>query len=184
MSIKKLHLLFKSKQLVIKFFFSPFPRTYFGKIEINSLFYYTLPMEKIEERIALVEELFTQSTNREEVYKRLMELGKTLPSLQEQKKTANNRIPGCQSITHLSVTLQKGRCIIEGDSDALISKGLVYLVISIYSGLSPKEILLHKPTFLNDYISAALSMNRSEGLGQMLLFLKRKAVEALQKESI
>jgi cysteine desulfuration protein SufE len=105
----------------------------------------------------------------EDKYKHLIELGKDLPPMEENFRSEKNLVKGCQSRVWFHVNLKDGRLYFQGDSDAAIVKGLVALLLKVYSGRTPDEILSTKPTFLGDIgLREHLSMSRSNGLSSML----------------
>jgi cysteine desulfuration protein SufE len=105
----------------------------------------------------------------EDKYKHLIELGKALPEMEENFRSEKNLVRGCQSRVWFHVDLKDGRLYFQGDSDAAIVKGLVALLLKVYSGRTPDEILSTKPNFLGDIgLREHLSMSRSNGLSSML----------------
>lgn len=113
----------------------------------------------------------------EERYKRIIELGKKLPELGPSLKTEEARIKGCQSQVWLHAEFKDGHIIYIGDSDALIVRGLVALLLRIYSGSSPEEVLLTPPHFLQTLgLSQNLSPSRSNGLFSMVKQIRNFAI--------
>lgn len=106
----------------------------------------------------------------EDRYKKIIEMGKALPEMPEDLKTEQNIVKGCQSQVWLSAKLNdQGLIELVGDSDALIVKGLVSLLLSIYSGSAPSEILSTAPDFLKELgFEGNLSPSRANGLYSML----------------
>jgi cysteine desulfuration protein SufE len=82
-------------------------------------------------------------------YEKIIELGRKLPKLAGEHKTPENLVKGCQSLMYLYTRIEGDRLIFEGESDALISAGLAYLMISVYSGETPETILKCPPQLLN-----------------------------------
>jgi len=104
-----------------------------------------------------------------ERYEYVIDLGKALPEYPEEWRTEDNKIKGCQSQVWLNMELKDGKIDIDGDSDAAIVKGLVAIVLKVYSGQSPKDILDAKPDFIKDIgFTDHLSPTRSNGLHAML----------------
>jgi cysteine desulfuration protein SufE len=127
--------------------------------------------------------IFT-SLSTEEKYKTLMAMGKKLPSYPEALKTSERIVPGCQSLLYLSSTLQDGKLYFNAHTDALISAGLAALLISVYSGESPETILKEEPRFLQELgLASVLSLNRSNGLANIYLKIKKEALAALVNSS-
>jgi len=102
-------------------------------------------------------------------YQMIIDLGNELPQMDESLKTKENLIEGCQSRVWLNATFNEGKLWLEADSDAIITKGLIGLLIKIWSGQSPKEILESKPYFIEKIgLQEHLSPTRSNGLASMV----------------
>ena len=113
----------------------------------------------------------------EEKYHYLIELGSDLPVTNSQIRLKENLIKGCQSKVWLICKNDKKKLYFYGDSDALITRGIVSLIIRIYSNRSPAEILENR---LDDTLNIIgltrhLSMTRSNGLQLMIQKIKRYA---------
>lgn len=106
----------------------------------------------------------------EDRYKKLIDLGKKIEALPEELKVEANIVKGCQSqVWILSSQTADGFVKFQGDSDALIVKGLVALVLGIYSGGTPKEILSTPPDFIKELgFETHLSPSRTNGLYSMI----------------
>jgi cysteine desulfuration protein SufE len=129
-----------------------------------------------EKQNKLVQE-FEQYTDWEEKYKRLIELGKELPKLDETLHADKYKLSGCQSQVWTNAKLDNGKIIIEADSDAAIVKGLIAILINVYSGHTPDEILSNPPEFLRNIgIDNHLSPTRKNGLGAMMKQIQMYAV--------
>ncbi len=131
-------------------------------------------MASIQERQEQVIQEFSALTQWEDRYKKIIDLGKTLPELSEDLKTEQNIVKGCQSqvwlVAHLN---EQGQVVLQGDSDALIVKGLVGLLLRVYSGATPSEILSTPPEFLRALgFEGNLSPSRANGLHSMLKQIK------------
>ncbi len=125
-------------------------------------------MSVIDEQNKLVEE-FSEFTEWEDKYSLLIKMGKELGELDPEIKIDKNKISGCQSQVWMHAKLEDDRMIIFGDSDAMIVKGLVALLIKVYSNQKPEDILSSPPNFLNEIgIDKHLSPTRKNGLGSML----------------
>jgi len=112
---------------------------------------------------------FSLFSSWEEKYEYLIELGKDMPSINPNLKSDKNLIHGCQSRVWLHCEEKNNKLYFHGDSDSLITKGLVALVINLYSGLQKSEIMefdhiVFEKIGLRDH----LSMTRSNGLSLML----------------
>lgn len=123
-----------------------------------------------EERIREIEQEFAAYPGWEARYKHLIDLGRSLPDLPDQYKTEDLKVKGCQSQVWIHAELSpEGRVIFQADSDALIVKGLVSLLLRIYSGASPKEILSTSPEFIERLgFKSHLSPSRANGLFSMI----------------
>lgn len=129
--------------------------------------------------------LFTDCETKQSVYKKIIELSSLLPPFSEEKKTENNRITGCQSVTFISHVVEENTLIWSGYSDALITKGLLYLLITFYNRKTPLEVLQKNPDFLQELqIAESLSMNRANGLNHMIQFFKKTALMELKKSAV
>lgn len=108
-----------------------------------------------------------------ERYKFIIKQGKKLPPLDEEKKTEDNLVRGCQSQVWLDTDLDHGRIIFKADSDAAITKGLVALLVDFYSGETPDDILSTDPAFIKEIgMQDHLSPTRSNGLASMVKQMK------------
>jgi len=110
-------------------------------------------------------------------YGLLIEMGNELQPLDPKYKTPGNLIEGCQSRVWLQADLVEGKIIFQGDSDAVIVKGIVSLLIRTLSGHTPDEILESDLHFINDIgLKEHLSPTRSNGLVSMLKQMKLYAL--------
>jgi cysteine desulfuration protein SufE len=115
-------------------------------------------------------------------YEYIIQLGKDLPPIEEQYKTEDNLIKGCQSRVWLHADFKDGKLYFTADSDALITKGLVSMVVGVLSGHTPKEIVDADIYFIDAIgLRSHLSPTRSNGLLSMLKQIKLYAVAYLSK---
>ncbi len=106
-------------------------------------------------------------------YEHLIELGKTLPLIQEQYKTDQYIIKGCQSKVWLRAEQKEGFVYFSADSDAIITKGIVSVLIRAFSGMSPQDIVNAPTDFINEIgLSDHLSPTRANGLVAMIKQMK------------
>lgn len=121
---------------------------------------------------------FASLSSWEDRYKKIIELGKALPELPEKFKNDNFKVKGCQSQVWLSAQLSEDKKVyFEADSDALIVKGLVALLLKVYSGRTPQEILELEPDFIAELgFSQNLSPSRANGLQAMIKQIKYYAL--------
>ncbi|KYG63970.1 Fe-S metabolism protein SufE [Bdellovibrio bacteriovorus] len=134
-------------------------------------------MSLIQDRQSQVIQDFSSLNQWEDRYKKIIELGKALPPFPEELRTEQNIVKGCQSQVWLSAQLDnQGNMVIHGDSDALIVKGLVALLLKVYSGTPPAEVLATPPEFLRALgFEGNLSPSRANGLHSMLKQIKMYA---------
>ena len=110
-------------------------------------------------------------------YNYIIELGKELPLIEEQYKTPDFLIEGCQSQVWLHPEYKEGRIYFTADSDAIITKGIVNLLVMVFSGRTPQEILDDDLSYLDTIgLKEHLSPTRSNGLASMIKQLKMYAV--------
>ncbi|AHZ84458.1 SufE family protein [Bdellovibrio bacteriovorus] len=128
----------------------------------------------IQEKQNKVIQDFSALAQWEDRYKKIIDMGKALPEMPESLKTEQNVVKGCQSQVWLSASLNdQGQVHLQGDSDALIVKGLVGLLLNVYSGATPSEILATPPEFLKALgFEGNLSPSRANGLHSMLKQIK------------
>ena len=120
--------------------------------------------------------LFDDWTDR---YQYIIDMGKKLPPFPEDAKVEENRLHGCQSQVWMTRELRDGRLYFEAISDAAIVSGLIALLMRVYSGRRPEEILATPPEFLEAIqLSEHLSPTRSNGLHAMLRYIREYAAEA------
>lgn len=116
-------------------------------------------------------------------YALLIDLGNSLPPLEEKYKTESNLIEGCQSRVWLQADYVDGKILFKGESDAVIVKGIVSLLISILSGHTPQEILDADLYFIEKIgLKEHLSPTRSNGLVAMVKQMRMYALAFRTKE--
>lgn len=102
-------------------------------------------------------------------YQQLIELGKYLPPIDDKKRTESYLIKGCQSKVWLDAELENGKIFFTADSDAIITKGIVALLIQVLNQRTPKEILDAELYFIDKIgLKENLSPTRSNGLVAMV----------------
>jgi cysteine desulfuration protein SufE len=110
-------------------------------------------------------------------YNHLIEMGKELKVIDEKYRVQNNLINGCQSRVWLHADYQDGKVYFSADSDAVITKGLVSLMIRVLNGQSPDDIINSDMEFLNKIgLKEHLSPTRSNGLTSMVKQMKLYAL--------
>ena len=116
-------------------------------------------------------------------YALLIDLGNSLPPLEEKYKTESNLIEGCQSRVWLQADYVDGKILFKGESDAVIVKGIVSLLISILSDHTPQEILDADLYFIEKIgLKEHLSPTRSNGLVAMIKQMRMYALAFRTKE--
>ena len=112
----------------------------------------------------------------EEKYEYLIDLGKKLSPLDPSFKTDDYKIKGCQSSVWIHSSYKDGLVYFEGDSDAVIVKGLVSLMIMVLNGQAPKDIVDAPLAFIDSIgLSSHLAQTRSNGLRAMIKQMKLEA---------
>ena len=112
---------------------------------------------------------FKEFKDWEDRYRYIINLGKTLNSMPEEYKTEGNKVKGCQSQVWLHASLNGDKIEFLSDSDASIVKGIVAILLRVYSNSTPDEILTLRPNFIDDIgLRQHLSMSRANGLNSLL----------------
>ena len=132
-------------------------------------------IQEVKEELVSEFELFDDWMDK---YNYIIELGKELPMIDAQYKTSEYLIDGCQSQVWLHAEKQDDKIVFTADSDAIITKGIVNLLIRVFSGRTPQEII--DDSYLDAIgLKEHLSPTRSNGLASMIKQIKMYAV-ALQ----
>jgi cysteine desulfuration protein SufE len=106
-------------------------------------------------------------------YEHIIELGKELPLIEEKYKTSEYLIRGCQSQVWLNAEMIDGKIIFKADSDAIITKGIVALLIRVMSGQKPQDIINADLNFIDKIgLKEHLSQTRANGLVSMIKQMK------------
>ncbi len=114
-------------------------------------------------------------------YEYLIELGKNLEPFSEELKTDDRLIKGCQSRVWLDARNEDGKIVFNADSDAIITKGIISLLISVYSGRSAEEINADDFSFIDALgLKENLSPTRANGLVSMIDTIKKIAQNNIQ----
>ena len=131
----------------------------------------------IKERQDEVIEEFEMFEDWMEKYEYLISLGKELPLIDEANKTDENIIKGCQSRVWLAAELENDKLQFTADSDAIITKGIISLMIRVLTNSSPKEIMETELYFIDKVgLKEHLSPTRSNGLVSMVKQMKMYAI--------
>jgi cysteine desulfuration protein SufE len=133
----------------------------------------------IEEEI--VEE-FSLFDNWEDKYEYIIDMGKKLPPLEEQHKKDENKIRGCQSTVWMVSEYRDGRIYFKAESDAMIVKGLIRMLIRVFSGQKPQDVVQADMKFIDEIgMSTHLAQTRSNGLRAMIRQMKLDATAWMAK---
>ncbi len=110
-------------------------------------------------------------------YEYMIELGKSLPLIDKQFKTDDNIIKGCQSKVWVHADLEKDKLVFTADSDAIITKGIIAILIRVFSHQHPDAILEADTSFIDKIgLKEHLSPTRANGLVSMIKQLKMYAI--------
>lgn len=110
-------------------------------------------------------------------YEYMIELGKSLPMIDEAYKTKDNIIKGCQSQVWVKADFEEGKVIFTADSDAIITKGIIAILIRVFSKQTPEAIMNADTDFLDEIgLKDHLSPTRANGLVSMIKQLKMYAI--------
>ena len=132
-------------------------------------------MNLIEAENAIIEE-FSMYEEWLDKYEYLIELGKSLTDYPEGSKTDDKLIKGCQSRVWLDYKLEDGKIVFNADSDAIITKGIISLLIGLYSGRTPQEILSSDFSVVENIgLKENLSPTRANGLVSMVAKIREVA---------
>lgn len=139
------------------------------------------PIEDIEKEI--VDE-FSLFDSWDDKYEYIIDLGKKLPVLEDHHKKDENRVRGCQSTVWLVADSKEGRIYYKADSDAMIVKGLISMLIRVLSGQPADDIVSAKLDFIRDIgMMSHLAQTRSNGLLAMVRQMKNYALAYKVKET-
>lgn len=136
--------------------------------------------DSVEKKILVIKSLFQPCKDQASHYEQIIQMGTWLPEY-KKSRDSSSLVEGCQSKLYLVSELNPDSTItFYADSDALITRGLVWLMLSVYNGERPEIILKHQPTFLSELgIFASLSPSRSNGLSSLHLQMKKLALNYL-----
>lgn len=135
-----------------------------------------MTIKEIENEIIEEFEIFGEDW--EGKYEHLIDLGKSLPLIKEEDKTEDKIIKGCQSRVWLQSEKKDDRIFFTADSDAIITKGMVALMVRVLSGQNAKEIIDSKLDFIDRIgLKEHLSPTRANGLVSMINRMKMDAIK-------
>ena len=134
-------------------------------------------METIADRQKEVIEEFSLFEDWMQRYEHMIELGKSLPLISKEHKNEDNIITGCQSKVWIHAALEKDQLVFTADSDAIITKGIIAILIRVFSNQHPKAILNSNTNFIDQIgLKEHLSPTRANGLVSMIKQIKMYAV--------
>jgi cysteine desulfuration protein SufE len=117
-------------------------------------------------------------------YEYIIELGKDLPSIAPEKKTQERLIEGCQSQVWLDASFENGTMHFTADSDAIITKGIIALLIQVLNNETPENIATSDLFFINEIgLHEHLSPTRSNGLASMVKKMKMAALTSINTKA-
>ena len=138
----------------------------------------------IQETEQEIVEEFSLFDSWDDKYEYIIDLGKKLPMLEDQYKVDENRVRGCQSTVWLIADHTGGKIFYKAESDAVIVKGLISLLIRVLSGHTPDEIINAKLDFIQQIgMTTHLAQTRSNGLLAMVKQMKNYALAYKIKSS-
>jgi len=134
-------------------------------------------VKSIEEEQSEIVEEFSLFDSWDEKYEYIIDLGKKLEPLEDKYKLDENKVRGCQSTVYLVAEHKDGKIWFRADSDAVIVKGLISMLIRVLSGHTPDEIVEAKLDFINEIgMMSHLAQTRSNGLLSMVKQMKNYAL--------
>lgn len=133
-----------------------------------------MTIQEIQEEIVNEFSMFDDWMQR---YEYIIELGKSLPLIDEQYKTEENIIKGCQSKVWVHAEQQEDKVVFTADSDAILTKGIIAILIRTFSNQTPKQILDADTNFIDEIgLKEHLSPTRANGLVSMIKQIKMYAL--------
>ncbi|PWU00234.1 MAG: Fe-S metabolism protein SufE [Bacteroidetes bacterium] len=141
--------------------------------------------KSIQEIEADIIDEFSLFDSWDEKYEYIIDMGKKLPELDEKYKLDENKVKGCQSTVWLVAEMENGKIIFKADSDAVIVKGLISMLIRVLSNHTPDEIIEAKLEFIQKIgMTSHLAQTRSNGLLSMVKQMKNFALAYKLKQSL
>lgn len=120
---------------------------------------------------------FSMFDNWEDRYQYMIDLGKSLPLIDPKYKTEDHIIKGCQSKVWVHADMEDDKILFTADSDAIITKGIIAILIRVFSGQHPKDIIDANTDFIDEIgLKEHLSPTRANGLVSMVKQLKLYAI--------
>ena len=133
-----------------------------------------MSLQKVAEELVDDFDLFEDWADK---YEYIISLGKDLPSMGAEKKVEENTVQGCQSQVWLTAESKEGEVFFEADSDAIITKGIIALLVKVFNGQQASDIVNDNLSFIDQIgLKEHLSPNRSNGLVAMIKKMKAYAL--------
>ena len=140
--------------------------------------------KKIEDIEGEIKEEFSLFDSWDDKYEYIIDLGKKLPPLDEKHKIDENRVRGCQSTVWLVADYKDGKIFYKAESDAVIVKGLISMLIRVLSGQTPDDIIQARLNFIHEIgMTTHLAQTRSNGLLAMVKQMKNFALAFKVKDA-
>lgn len=134
-------------------------------------------MSSIQERQEEIIEEFSMFEDWMQRYEYMIELGKSLPIIDEKHKIEENIIKGCQSKVWVYAEMDDDQVNYTADSDAIITKGIIAILIRVFSGQKPEDVMNANTTFIDEIgLKEHLSPTRANGLVSMIKQMKMYAI--------
>lgn len=131
----------------------------------------------IQERQAEIVDEFSFFDDWQQRYEYLIDLGRSLQPMSKEAKSAGKLVKGCQSNVWLDAKMDGDTIVFEADSDAILPKGIAALLVRLYSGQKPEDILQSNESFISDIgLQEFLSPTRANGLLAMVKQIKFYAI--------
>src|SRR5437762_7198323 len=141
--------------------------------------------KKIEETEREIAEEFSLFDSWDDKYEYIIDLGKKLLPLEEKYKIDENRVRGCQSTVWLVADYRGGKIFYKAESDEVIVKGLISMLVRVLSGQTPDDIIQAKLNFIQEIgMTTHLAQTRSNGLLAMVKQMKNFALAFKVKDSV
>ena len=128
-------------------------------------------------KLAKIVDRFKRRSNPKQKYEQLLWYAKKLPAIPETAKIEENKVKGCVSQVYITASLEDGKVIYKGDSDAQLVKGLVAFLIEGLNELPPEEIVKVEPSFIEETgLQVSLTPSRANGFFNIFQMMKKKAL--------
>ena len=117
-------------------------------------------------------------------YEYLLRISSDLPRLSSEKRTEENKVHGCQSGVWLDLSWKNGRIKVAADSDAMIIRGIISIIVNLFQDRSPEEIVHYQPRFISETnIGRQISTDRFRGIHSVIRTIQDYAKSFLSEET-